>query len=99
MTNYLRLPWLRIVEDSSVSGFGPLARYDTALRIGFWLRLLPARVYLHAGTRDGSRALGLDAADGSLGRDQLPPELEPLEMHEVEDFLCIYKGQLGPALR
>lgn len=33
---------LRIVEDSSVSGFGRLAKYDTALRIGCWLRLLPA---------------------------------------------------------
>ncbi len=43
-----------------VAGIGELYRYDTAFRIGAYLRLFPTRVYLHAGTRGGARALGLD---------------------------------------
>src|SRR5256885_15817936 len=37
-----------------IKGLGPLYIYDTALRIGYRLRLLPQRAYLHAGTRAGA---------------------------------------------
>jgi hypothetical protein len=39
---------------------GELMVYDTALRIGAKLSLEPDRVYLHRGTRDGARKLGLN---------------------------------------
>jgi hypothetical protein len=40
--------------------------YDTALRIGAKLKLFPTKVYLHAGTRLGARALGLDDSAATL---------------------------------
>jgi len=50
----------------SISGIGELTVYDTALRVGAKLGLLPTRVYLHSGTRDGARALGLNWRAESL---------------------------------
>lgn len=80
----------------SLQGLGPLYVYDTALCIGAKLGHLPKVVYLHAGTRDGAAALGLQG-DRTLLMSQLPPELRALEPYEVEDVLCIYKAQLRNA--
>jgi len=44
---------------AEVPGFGKLAVYDVAMRIGIWRDIWPRYVYLHAGTRKGARALGL----------------------------------------
>jgi|ERR1035441_5750749 hypothetical protein len=70
-----------------------LFSYDTALRIGAKLGLMPEKVYLHRGTRIGARALGLDARADFLRMDQLPSFLRVLEPREVEDFLCIFKDK------
>ena len=83
-----------VVYKSSVRGFGELARYDTALRIGVRLGHLPTRVYLHAGTRTGAKALGLAAGREYLNISELPPPLHALQPDEIEDFLCIFKGAL-----
>ena len=77
-----------------VHGIGELYVYDTALRLGGHLRLLPREVYLHAGTRRGARALGLDHSSASVSPSQLPAALRRLRPHEVEDVLCIYKDWL-----
>jgi hypothetical protein len=77
-----------------IAGIGPLTVYDTALRIGAKLGIKPNRVYLHAGTTIGARALGLDAVAPSLDPTELPSELRHLELYEVEDFLCIFKSRL-----
>ncbi|WGV25608.1 hypothetical protein [Halotia branconii] len=42
-----------------ISGAGELYIYDTSLRIGVKLNLLPMVVYLHRGTRVGAEALGV----------------------------------------
>jgi len=83
-----------------VSGLGELYCYDTALRIAANLgdRVLPKRVYLHRGTRDGTRALGLDWRADSLDPHALQKELTVLEPYEMEDFLCIYKAWLRPRM-
>jgi len=78
----------------SISGAGELLVYDTALRIGAKLRLYPERVYLHRGTRQGARALGLDWKKPSLSIEELPAAFAPLRPHEVEDCLCIFKDIL-----
>ena len=78
-------------------GIGELYVYDTALRLGAHLRLLPHEVYLHAGTRRGARALGFDHRSDSIAPDQLPVALHRLRPHEVEDVLCIYKDWLRRA--
>ena len=76
----------------TVRGIGDLAIYDIAHRIGAFLGLEPDAVYLHAGTREGARALNLSgkAIDVSV----LPVELQKLSAAEAEDCLCIYKDLL-----
>lgn len=66
--------------------------YDTAVRIGAYLGFAPQSVYLHRGTREGARALGLNVAKGYLDVHELPLALSALSPNEIEDYLCIYKG-------
>lgn len=84
---------------SGMRGLGELYYYDTALRISAPVHLLPKRVYLHRGTRDGARALGLDWRADWLDSLDLPRELAVLEPHEIEDFLCIYRLWLRPGMK
>ncbi len=77
-----------------ITGIGELYVYDTSLRIGAKLNLMPAKVYLHRGTRVGARVLGLGSKVEALEISQMPPELRKLEAYEIEDFLCfLYKDQ------
>ncbi len=89
------------VEEAigSIHGVGDLAVYDTALRIGARLRLKPDRVYLHRGTRQGARALGLNWQAPFLDRRELPAELRKVPAWEVEDILCIFKDFFDGATR
>lgn len=78
---------------------GELTIYDVAQRIGAYRGHRPERVYLHRGTREGGRALGLDVDRPSIGVDELPPELRGLSATQLEDLLCLYKAdlkRLGP---
>ena len=77
-----------------IKGIGELYIYDTTLRIGAKLNLLPEKVYLHAGTREGAKALGLDEKSKAIDISLLPKELQYLEPHEIEDVLCIFKSEL-----
>jgi len=76
-----------------IPGLGELYVYDTSLRIGAKLNLFPKKVYLHAGTRTGARALGLRNS-AALDVSQLPKEFRLLKPHELEDVLCIFKDEL-----
>ena len=68
--------------------------YDTALRIGAKLGVAPVRVYLHTGTREGAKRLGIETKGVSaLWPSELPEALRELEPYEVEDVLCIYKDK------
>jgi hypothetical protein len=78
-----------------IKGLGKLYAYDVAHLIGAHLNLSPERVYLHAGTRKGARALGFPSALEYLTPSQLPSELQILKPYEMEDFLCIYKAFLA----
>lgn len=81
-----------LIEDATlpIKGINELYIYDTALRIGAKRNLLPTKVYLHRGTRQGARALGF-WGKGPLRLSELPKELRRLPAHEIEDILCIYK--------
>jgi hypothetical protein len=74
---------------------GSLTVYDTTLRIGARLALEPSKVYLHAGTLAGAKALGLDWRGGTIEMSQLPAELRTLAPREAEDVLCIYKDKFA----
>ncbi len=74
---------------------GELTVYDTALRIGARFGLAPDKVYVHAGTREGALALGLDVDRRAIELGDLPRPMRRLEAREAEDLLCIYKGDLG----
>jgi len=78
--------------QSKVNGTGPLYAYDVALRIGANMGLLPKKVYLHAGTRKGAAKLGVDTRSGTVDVKTLPPEFRGVPELEIEDILCIYKG-------
>jgi hypothetical protein len=77
-----------------IQGIGELYIYDTSFRIGANLNLFPTKVYLHAGTRRGVRALGLDHRAHTLKVSALPKQLHCLDPHELEDILCIFKDEL-----
>jgi hypothetical protein len=82
----------RILEP--VPGLGELYIYDTSLRVGAYLNLLPDRVYLHAGTRTGAKAFGIVSRNEEwIEVAELPGILRELPPHEVEDILCIYKDK------
>ncbi|MDH7502435.1 MAG: hypothetical protein QHJ82_06945 [Verrucomicrobiota bacterium] len=80
-----------------IKGLGELYIYDTALRTGAKPGMLPKRVYLHAGTREGVKAPGFDGRMKTLDVSQLPEWLQQLKPHEIEDVLCIFKDKLMKA--
>lgn len=71
--------------------------YDIADRIGLYLELEPERVYAHAGTANGARALGLRGK--VIEVDQFPPAFQELAPHQIEDCLCLYKKALWALAR
>lgn len=78
-------------------GLGDVYIYDVSLWIGAFLRIRPVRVYLHAGSRQG--AVALDIVDARVARSVptslVPPPLNTLEPYEIEDALCIYRGDFS----
>ncbi len=77
----------------SIRGIGRVAVYDTSLRLGFKLGLRPDRVYLHAGTRQGAQFYGIQHANPDfILQSELPVAFDGMPPHDVEDFLCLYKG-------
>jgi hypothetical protein len=73
---------------------GELTVYDTAMRIGAYLNVAPEAIYLHAGTRQGAKALRIDGSRRSIRPDELPEAFRRLKPYEIEGCLCIYKDHL-----
>lgn len=80
---------------SNIKGIGDLTVYDTTHRIGAYLGLEPEIVYLHAGTREGARAIGIAKGQKTVRIDELPSPFHMLTPSEVEDCLCLYKDELS----
>ena len=78
-----------------IHGIGELTIYDTAHRIGAYLKLEPEYVYLHAGTRAGAKALNLGSKSKKLTKAELPPEFQKLSPDQIEDCLCIFEAELA----
>ncbi len=76
-----------------VKGVGKLTVYDTALRIGAHLKIEPRDVYLHCGTKEGAKNLGISQRGRrSVSVDEFPAAFRKLKPREIEDCLCIYKN-------
>lgn len=78
-----------------IRGVGRLMVYDTAHRLGAYLRLSPDLVYVHAGVQAGLRVLGLDHRAAKVSLADLPAPFARLRPEQVEDCLCIYKRQFS----
>lgn len=90
-------PELMDISEKAAKGFwknSELTVYDTTLRIGAYLGIMPDRVYLHAGVKEGAKAMGLRGSHGFLMRSQLPEEFQKLKSWEIEHCLCLYRKQL-----
>lgn len=85
-----------IVEECSERGFGELGKYDTSYRLGMWrdINIMPEKVYLHSGTRQGAKALGLNVSRDSISVMEFPAPLDRLTAYQLEDFLCHYKDEI-----
>jgi hypothetical protein len=77
-----------------IGGYGALAIYDIAERIGWYRGLEPEHVYLHSGTREGALVLDPSFRGDTVGVSDLPPEIRRLTPAQAENFLCIYKAGL-----
>jgi hypothetical protein len=85
----------RLTDD--IWGYKEMAEYDTAMAIGAHLGLLPERIYLHRGTRQGAANMGLDVRHREyLEVAELPKELTVLEPYQIEDFFCFFEDVLRP---
>jgi hypothetical protein len=84
-------------EIGGMRGIGALTVYDIAHRIGAHFGKMPELVYLHAGTRVGARVFNING--DSFDPKVLPKPFARLAPYEIEDCLCIYKGELrgGPS--
>lgn len=89
-----------IVKDAKVRGFGELAIYDTSIRIGSFLDVLPTEVFLHAGTRIGCRELEqkgyieIGSSESlSIALSKLPVVLQQFQSLYLEHFFCAAKDK------
>ncbi len=73
---------------------GDLTIYDIAHRIGVNLGIQPQSVYLHRGTAEGIRILGLLGFNGRLDVDDLPEAFRQLSPNEIEGCLYLFKREL-----
>jgi hypothetical protein len=86
-----------ITKKAKTEGINELAQFDTALRIGNFLKMLPQKVYLTSSTRTGAEnLLGHLFDKTSLTIEDFPtPFNRPdLSTTEIEDILHIYKDEL-----
>lgn len=74
-----------------IYGLGDLWSYDTALRIGFYLRKYPKDVYIQRGVITGViKLFGNNPRERKIQKFLFPQELQELESYEIENFLCIW---------
>lgn len=89
------------IKKVSIKGYGKLAVYDVALRIGYYTKCLPDKVYLHAGVRQGAIALlGKEEIRGKKTLDKndflKTEEIKKIQYcYQIENFLCVTKNDLG----
>lgn len=84
-----------LVMSCKIYKIGPLAIYDTAVRIGRLYNIEPQEIYLQQGAKLGAQALGINKKR-ALKQEfvAINKNFSKLKAHEIECFLCIYKKAL-----
>lgn len=87
-------------------GIGPVTVYDVAVRVGAFLGIEPHSVYMHAGVRQGlkalqealwrqesqgSQVLQLDWRAFKVPVSAFPHPMDGMRADDVEDILCTYR--------
>lgn len=84
-----------VINEKRKTGIGPLAVYDTALRIGWKLGKLPENtVFLQCGAVEGARRLGITGITRVSRDDFRLRPLRDLPAYHIENFLCMYKDDI-----
>lgn len=74
-----------------IAGLNDVYAYDTARRIGAYLKIMPKHVYLFTSTRTGAKQLGIVSKKRLLLCTSLPSAFQELEPYEAEDVLSNLK--------
>lgn len=93
-----------LLDEHKPYGIGPVTVYDVAVRVGAYLGIKPEQVYMHAGVRQGLKALEQGLANHDAGKrlagayklPRVPRYLFPkpwrnLDADDIEDMLCTYR--------
>jgi len=83
-----------LLSKYQIPGIGPLAIYDTAVRLGVYLGgIAPEVVYLHSGTKEGAIKILGKIKGNTIRREYLPAIFQDPDLmcDDIETFLCIYK--------
>ena len=87
-----------LLDEIKPRGIGPVTVYDVATRVGAYLGIEPESVYLHAGVKQGIKALEekgiMDSGTSRLPRVPMylfPPPWDEMKADDVEDMLCTYR--------
>lgn len=80
---------------ATVPGLDSGRIYETAFRLGAYLRLRPDYVYLHPRARAGAWALWITSSTARIARPAYPVELRVLRSWEVTEFLDLNRGELA----
>jgi len=85
---------INLISAKRIHGIGALAVYDIALRIGFYLKIYPELIYLHAGSKTGAvKLIGKKINNRFITKEILTNTCQDLEQFtcaNLEVFLCIY---------
>jgi hypothetical protein len=85
------------VDKANTENIGELTVFDTAFRIGNFLKLFPEKIYLHSGTRKGAEQLlgDLEGKKSLLLEDFPAPFQEAaITPTDIEEILYIYRDEI-----
>jgi hypothetical protein len=81
-----------LIDHNKISGIGDLTVYDTALRIGFYLKVYPTKLFVQAGSKIGyMRLVNVSHVSNPVDNGCIPECLRKVKKYHLENFLCIYK--------
>lgn len=85
---------LKLITKEKISGIGSLTTYDIALRIGYYIKIKPDLIYLHAGAKTGAlNFFGRKIKNNYLTKDEFVAKVDDFNnfsCEEIEAFLCIH---------